>query len=192
VRHRRHPRQLPHVVKSLTPVVLASELAARLLPVNGLTDSASAEATESRLQPRIHPRHPCHSLHVAVSISFVICSALLVVWAARPPAAQRLRVDWGAQAIPTLTETNVVPGNRTLGELRVVQPVGMLELAGFGDRIHLLAAVDFEKYTITHGELAPGDWGEGFEDRRHPHTLVRQLMLVFRSPHATAGAGKGF
>ncbi|HKE88785.1 MAG TPA: hypothetical protein VKB45_00525, partial [Gemmatimonadales bacterium] len=122
----------------------------------------------------------------------MICTALLVVGAAGSAAAQRLRADWSAQAIPALTETNVVPGNRTLGELRVVQPVGMLELAGFGDRIHLLAAVDFEKYTITHGELAPGDWGEGFEDRRHPHTLVHQLMLVVGSPHVFAGAGKGF
>ncbi|HKC46495.1 MAG TPA: hypothetical protein VKB63_02760 [Gemmatimonadales bacterium] len=127
------------------------------------------------------------------SLAPVIGAALLTaIGAAGSVAAQRLRADWSAQAIPTLTETNVVPGNRTLGELRVVQPVGMLELAGFGDRILLLAAVDFEKYTITHGELAPGDWGEGFEDRRHPHTLVHQLMLVFRSPHVIAGAGKGF
>ena len=115
-------------------------------------------------------------------------------------AAQRVRVDWSAQAIPALTETNVVPGDRSLGELRVVQPVGMLEVSGAGDRVRLVATVDFEKYTIAHGELAPGDWGEGFEDRRHPHTLVHQLMLV--APNLSgrllgpvrvfAGAGKGF
>jgi len=107
-------------------------------------------------------------------------------------AAQQVTAKWGAQAIPVLSETNVVPGNRTLGEVRVVQPVGMLDVAGFNDRIRLLAAIDLEKYTITHGELAPGDWGEGFEDRRHPHTLVHQLMLVFGSRQVFAGAGKGF
>ncbi len=115
-------------------------------------------------------------------------------------AAQRVRVDWGAQAIPALTETNVVPGDRSLGELRVVQPVAMLEVSALGDRVRLVTTVDFEKYTIAHGELAPGDWGEGFEDRRHPHTLVHQLMLV--APNLSgrllgpvqlfAGAGKGF
>ena len=120
-------------------------------------------------------------------------AALLTqIGTAEPAAAQRLRVDWGSQAIPLLTETNVVPGDRTLGELRVVQPVGMLDVAGFDDHIHLIATVDLEKYTIIHGELAPGDWGEGFEDRRHPHTLVHQLMLVGGSPHAFAAIGKGF
>ena len=27
------------------------------------------------------------------------------------------------------------------------------------------------------GELAPGDWGEGFVDRRHPHTYLHELVL---------------
>ncbi len=135
------------------------------------------------------------------SVALVTCAALLpVIGAAGTAAAQHLQVDWGAQAIPVLSESNVVPGNRTLGELRVVQPVGMLHLTGFDDRIRLIATVDFEKYTIAHGELAPGDWGEGFEDRRHSHTLVHQLMLI--TPDAFgrllgpvrvfAGAGKGF
>lgn len=115
-------------------------------------------------------------------------------------AAQGVRVDWSAQAIPALTTTNLVPGKRSLSELRVVQPMGTLDVAALGDRLRFIATVDFEKYTIIHGELAPGDWGEGFEDRRHPHTLVHQLMLV--SPDLLgrlsgpvqlfAGVGKGF
>ncbi|HTH65803.1 MAG TPA: hypothetical protein VL563_14035 [Gemmatimonadales bacterium] len=131
------------------------------------------------------------------SRALVTLTALLLYGGAA--AAQRVR-DWSAQAIPALTETNVVPGNRSLGELRVVQPVGMLEVSGAGDRVRLVATVDFEKYTITHGELAPGDWGEGFEDRRHPHTLVHQLMLVVPDLSGRllgpvrlfAAAGKGF
>lgn len=109
-------------------------------------------------------------------------------------AAQRLDVDWSAQAIPTFTETDVVPGNRSLGELRVVQPVGMLDVRVLGDRLRFTGAIDLEKYTITHGELAPGDWGEGFEDRRHPHTLIHQVMLVAPGilGHLFVAAGKGF
>ena len=135
------------------------------------------------------------------SIALVACAALLPeIGVAGTVAAQRVQVDWGAQGVPVLSETNVVPGNRSLGELRVVQPVAMLDLSGLDDRVRLIATVDFEKYTIAHGELAPGDWGEGFEDRRHPHTLVHQLMLV--TPDLSgrllgpvrifAGAGKGF
>jgi hypothetical protein len=127
------------------------------------------------------------------SFALVACTALLPqIGTARTVAAQHFQVDWGAQAIPAATETNVVPGNRSLGELRVVQPVGMLDVSGFDDRVRFIATLDFEKYTIAHGELAPGDWGEGFEDRRHPHTLVHQLMLVVGSPRLFAGAGKGF
>ena len=127
------------------------------------------------------------------SLALVACAALLPqIGTAGTVAAQHLQVDWGAQAIPTATETNVVPGNRSLGELRVVQPLAMLGVSGFDGRIRFIATLDFEKYTIAHGELAPGDWGEGFEDRRHPHTLVHELMLVFGSSRIFAGAGKGF
>jgi hypothetical protein len=127
------------------------------------------------------------------SLALVACTALLPqIGTAGTVAAQHLQVDWGAQAIPTATETNVVPGNRSLGELRVVQPLAMLGVSDFDGRIRFIATLDFEKYTIAHGELAPGDWGEGFEDRRHPHTLVHELMLVFGSSRIFAGAGKGF
>ncbi len=53
---------------------------------------------------------------------------------------------------------------------------------------------------MPDGELAVGDWGEGFVDRRHPHTYFHELML---SGHDLLGpadgplrvsvsAGKGF
>jgi hypothetical protein len=107
-------------------------------------------------------------------------------------AAQHVTAEWGVQAIPALTETNVVPGGRSLGELRVVQPTVMLHAAAFGDRLRLIGTVDFEKYTIPHGELSPGSWGESFVDRRHPHTLVHELMLVGGGRRLFAAAGKGF
>ncbi len=36
---------------------------------------------------------------------------------------------------------------------------------------------NLEGATIPGGELAPGNWGEGFVDRRHPHTYVHELVL---------------
>jgi hypothetical protein len=116
----------------------------------------------------------------------------LLLGATSPARAQRPTFQWGAQAIPALTETNVVPGDRSLGEARVLQPAAMLDAAPFGGRLRLIATVDFEKYTIPHGELAPGNWGETFVDRRHPHTLAHELMLVGGGPHLFVAAGKGF
>jgi hypothetical protein len=107
-------------------------------------------------------------------------------------AAQHVTTEWGVQAIPALTETNVVPGGSSLGEVRVVQPAAMLHAAALGGRLRLVATVDFEKYTILHGELSPGSWGESFVDRRHPHTLVHELMLVGGGRRLFVAAGKGF
>lgn len=120
-------------------------------------------------------------------------SALLavLVWAGRL-SAQDVTVSWGAQAIPELVSTNVVPGNRSLTEARIVMPVGMVHVDALGGRLRLLAAANLEKYTIPNGELAPGNWGESFADRRHPHTLAHELMLVAGTPHIFVGAGKGF
>lgn len=106
--------------------------------------------------------------------------------------AQGVTVSWGAQAVPAFTVTNIVPGDRSLGEVRVVMPVGMLHADAFGGRLRLVATANFEKYTIPNGELAPGDWGESFEDRRHPHTLVHELMLTAPGAHVFVAAGKGF
>lgn len=106
--------------------------------------------------------------------------------------AQRVTAEWGVQAIPAFTETTIVPGGRSLGELRIVQPTAMLHVAALGGRLRLIGTVDFEKYTIPHGELSPGSWGESFMDRRHPHTLVHELMLVGGGQRVYLAAGKGF
>jgi hypothetical protein len=50
--------------------------------------------------------------------------------------------------------------------------------AGLGDRrLVFIGTADLEGLTIPGGELAPGDWGEGFMDRRHPHTYAHELIV---------------
>jgi hypothetical protein len=105
---------------------------------------------------------------------------------------QAVTASWGASAIPAFTATDIVPGNGTLREARLLLPVVMLHAAALGGRVRLVATANFEKYTIPHGELAPGNWGESFADRRHPHTLVHELMLIAGGPRAYVAAGKGF
>jgi hypothetical protein len=92
-----------------------------------------------------------------------------------------------------------VPGGGDLTELRAVQPALMLHVAGPA-RLRLLATLDLEGATMGEGELTPGAWGEGFIDRRHPHTYVHELLLTAddvlgRTDGATRvslTAGKGF
>ena len=59
-------------------------------------------------------------------------------------------------------------------------------------RFALLATVNFEGGTLEGGELAPGDWGEGFMDRRHPHTWAHELMGIVAVPESVAGKGWGW
>lgn len=105
-----------------------------------------------------------------------------------------------AQAIPTLSRSDAVPGGAPRTELRLAQPVVMLQAGALGDRARLDLMVDAEHWTMPNGELTPGAYGEGFYDRRHPHTVVHELMLVLpdvardlRLPAALSlAAGKGF
>jgi hypothetical protein len=82
-----------------------------------------------------------------------------------------------AHAVAALTRVDPVPGATDLTELRVVQPALMARVAGPA-RLSLLATLDLEGATISEGELTAGVWGEGFIDRRHPHTYVHELLLT--------------
>ncbi len=98
--------------------------------------------------------------------------------------------------MPAYTFADPVPLRRSLGEIRVVQPTLMAHGGALADRLRLLATINLEGLTIPNGELAPGDWGEGFVDRRHPHTYVHEVMLAWQQRVGTAAvslaAGKGF
>ena len=72
----------------------------------------------------------------------------------------------------------------------------MVHGGAWRNRLGLLATFNFEGLTIPNGELTPGDWGEGFMDRRHPHTYVHEVILSYKQPFRWGGvslsAGKGF
>jgi hypothetical protein len=126
---------------------------------------------------------------------FLLLSFLPTTSAAQFPSWLQV----GAHAVALYTGVDPVAGGRSLGEVRVVQPVLMAHLA-FSERIRLLATFNFEGLTIPGGELTPGDWGEGFIDRRHPHTYVHELMLsaddvlgsVDGDARVSLSVGKGF
>lgn len=90
---------------------------------------------------------------------------------------QAVEFSLSGQAVPSLTSVDPIPGKGSLTEARVVQPVAMFQAAALGGHLRLLGTLNLEGETIPHGELTPGAWGEGFNDRRHPHTYVHELLL---------------
>jgi hypothetical protein len=66
----------------------------------------------------------------------------------------------------------------------------------WGGRVHLLATLNFEGLTLRRGELNVGALGEGYVDRRHPHTYLHEVMGSVLAHRAGLGfslsAGKGF
>jgi hypothetical protein len=73
----------------------------------------------------------------------------------------------------------------------------MTNLESAGQRFVLRTTLNFEGLTQKDGELTYGGWGEGFIDRRHPHTLLHELMLSANlwdigGSAFSLSAGKGF
>jgi hypothetical protein len=131
-------------------------------------------------------------------------SSLLVLGLAllRPSAVKAQSGTWalvGAQAVAVWEWADPVPGGGSLAEIRVVQPAIYLH-AGALAHLRLMAMLNLEGLTIPEGELAPGDWGEGFVDRRHPHTYLHELILAADDllgrldgeTRASVSVGKGF
>ena len=75
----------------------------------------------------------------------------------------------------------------------------MAEFRLLHDRLRIAGMANFEGLTMPDGVLNPGAWGEGFEDRRHPHTYTHELVLTGIQPFRPDGTdavsltfGKGF
>jgi len=125
---------------------------------------------------------------------------LALVLTQQAEAQSPVTAHLAAQLIPLYTSVDPIPGGETLGELRVVQPLLMLHLGAVDDHLRLTTTLDLEGKTIPDGELAPGDWGEGYVDRRHPHTYVHELMLsgvdllgdLDGAARVSLSVGKGF
>lgn len=116
------------------------------------------------------------------------------------PAQSALSAAWMGQGVVAGTRVDRIPGGGDLSEWRVVQPALSGELAVRSGRWRLLGTLNLEGVTIPDGELTVGAWGEGFVDRRHPHTTVHELVaagvdLLGRRDGATRlglVVGKGF
>lgn len=101
-----------------------------------------------------------------------------------------------AQALGLVTRVDPALGGRAYTEAYLAQPVVMAH--GRTLRGHLAAVVtlDFEGLTLERGQLTPGAYGEGYMDRRHPHTYLHEAVVVaegaYRGTGLSLAGGKGF
>lgn len=133
------------------------------------------------------------------------------LFTALPPYRLTAQVTVHAQAIPLVTRAWHTPGDKTRTEFALAQPAVMVEwstrdpgaemgMPMAGARLSFRLTLDGEGITIPDGELSPGAHGEGFYDRRHPHTYVHEIMAIgsdLLGAHdggldLTVAAGKGF
>lgn len=104
--------------------------------------------------------------------------------------------ELGASAI--ILGTAAVPGiaGRNLAEGYVTQPMAMARATVAGGRIQAGATLNLEGLTLRRGELNAGMYGEGYVDRRHPHTWLHEAVVTAfaggRSPRFSVTVGKGF
>lgn len=82
-------------------------------------------------------------------------------------------------------------------EWYLTQPALMANLETPSRRLVLRTTLNLEGVLLESGELTYGGWGEGFIDKRHPHTLVHEFMLSLNlwqdaERGLSLSAGKGF
>src|SRR5512146_32968 len=101
----------------------------------------------------------------------------------------------GGQGILELTRVSPAHSGMSYTEGYLTEPAIMVHARPFGGHLEGTGTLDLEGLTLTRGELTPGAWGEGYVDRRHPHTYVHELMasgVVGSRWAGSVSAGKGF
>jgi hypothetical protein len=135
---------------------------------------------------------PMRRIAIPLLIPFSVASAQHAAHEAKRLGSDSLSV------MATLLTTTVSPSvaGRSRSELQVTQPMIALRGARFGSALQYVTMLNFERWTMPGGEAVAGIWGEGFIDRRHPHTVAHELMIsATRTTGIVSGSiavGKGF
>lgn len=100
----------------------------------------------------------------------------------------------GAQAIGLVTHATPAEHGKALTESYLTQP-NLFAHAQAG-AFAAMVTINLEGLTLENGELNAGTWGEGFVDKRHPHTYLHEAMASVEGTvlgsRLSLAAGKGF
>lgn len=99
-----------------------------------------------------------------------------------------------AHAIGLVTHASPALHGEDRTEAYLTQPAIMAD-AVYGP-LSFAGMLNLEGQTLKRGELNAGVWGEGYVDRRHPHTYLHEAILTYQAAVRDAGvslsAGRGF
>jgi hypothetical protein len=127
---------------------------------------------------------------------YALAFVILLPTAVNAQGVPDAHLDIGAQAIAVATRESPAIHGAPLTEGYLTQPLVMAELGLWKNALRLRGTVDFEGATLKRGELNAGMTGEGYVDRRHPHTYLHELVATaqgqFGGVSASLTAGKGF
>ncbi len=105
----------------------------------------------------------------------VFAPALL---AAQHSMVSATRDSVSAMATVIATRTSPALAGKARSEVLITQPMLMFRGARWRSAVQFAAMLNAEHWTMPDGEPVAGIWGEGFIDRRHPHTIVHEAMLT--------------
>ena len=92
-------------------------------------------------------------------------------------------------------QTPALAGN-AFTEGYLTQPILMAHAGAWQNLLALQLMVSLEGLTLERGELNPGILGEGYIDRRHPHTYLHEIAATLERgagrARASVTVGKGF
>lgn len=105
-------------------------------------------------------------------------------------------VHVGVRGVGVITHATPAILGRDLTEGYLTQPAVMAMASALGGKLAFTGMLNLEGWTLKRGELNHGVWGEGYIDRRHPHTYLHEA--VFSGQESLSGhrvsvsAGRGF
>lgn len=120
-----------------------------------------------------------------------------MVHAAGAAAQEPTSVRLGGTAVGLWTRAQPAVAGDGLSELYLTQPMLFAHATLPGGWLDARVTLNFEGLTLRDGELAAGNAGEGYVDRRHPHTYLHEAVLVARAPpwrgfETSLTLGRGF
>ncbi|HEU4721005.1 MAG TPA: hypothetical protein VFS59_06550, partial [Gemmatimonadaceae bacterium] len=108
----------------------------------------------------------------------------------------RARWHLMAQAIPVVTHAANTIGGASLTEFYLSQAAAMARGDLWRGHLRLEATLNAEGATMERGELSTGAFGEGYIDRRHPHTYLHEIVATGLGSvgpvRYSVSAGRGF
>jgi hypothetical protein len=112
------------------------------------------------------------------------------------PAGSGLDAAIGAHVVPLVTHVSPILNGESRSEAYLTQPTLLAMASALGGALRLNAAVSLEGLTLDRGELGAGAHGEGYVDRRHPHTYLHELVVSAQhragNVAGSLSAGRGF